>query len=116
MSDWPVTLPEKMEQQGYAAKFPDGSVRTEMDAGPAYQRQRFTAASESQRGIVWLDQAQLNILRTFYITTLGHGSVAFDWKHPTTDLDVSMRFTSLPEIISTRGLAFEVSLNLEVLP
>lgn len=115
MSEWPSTLPS-LEQVGFSMEFPDGSIRTTMDAGRPFVRQRYTAAVEPFTGVLWLTADQYDTLHEFYIDTLGHGSEEFDWEHPMTHAAATVQFNERPKIVNTKGLLFEVVISAEVIP
>lgn len=93
MAVWPGTLPQRLLQNpGLTESPPDTRLETEMDAGPAKVRNRFTAAPRPIRGAIGLTLAQRATLETFFITTLHNGVDRFDWIHPTTGSAATFRF------------------------
>ena len=116
MATWPSSLPQNIEVRGLNIGLPDGSVRTDMDSGPSFSRQRFTAAPEPFSGQVTLDETQYQTLRDFYVTGLSHGALNFDWQHPITKNAAELRFRSAPRVSAISGKLLRVSLELEVLP
>lgn len=73
MSAWPSTLPLPT-LQGYGVKPDAAFVRTDMDAGAARQRRRYTAPP-SRLSVAWVfTAAQMASFKTFYETTLDLGS------------------------------------------
>lgn len=116
MADWPTSLPDEIIQAGYSQSAPDVVQRSQMDAGPAKTRRRFTAGVSPFTARGMLTAAQLVTLRTFHDTTLQGGAIRFSWDDPITADSVELRFTS-PIGWSARGPdLFEVSMDLEVLP
>ena len=95
---------------------PDMVVRTEMDAGPAKLRRRFTAAVRPLKGRIEITRAQAATLETFYVTTLAGGALPFDWTSPRTLETVSMRFVSPPRVGILKGTVWFADLDLEILP
>ena len=94
MPTWPTAggFPQTPQFQNFQEVTPDALVRTRMDTGPEKVRRRFTAAVRPFKMQLGLTTAQVATLDTFYITTLEHGSLAFDWVHPRTSTSCSMRF------------------------
>jgi len=118
MATWPTTLPQSLHQNGFQYRVPDGSIRTDMDTGKAFQRRRYTAAVEPFSGKIWVTQAQYASLLDFWKNTTAMGSLEFDWKHPITGDPATIRFIS-NEPLSVKPLSgdqYEVNLNLEVIP
>lgn len=119
MPSWPTTLPCLAFDASDARQ--DGSIRTEMGAGPAKVRRRFSAVSRYATVVLSLDATQRATLDTFYATTLAEGSLAFDVADPYDGSTVSARFTS-PVSYQNRGKSgalarwFIASVNVEVLP
>ena len=102
MPAWPASLPQKQflgmtEQRG------DARLRTEMDAGPAKMRRRFTNTVRDFTTPILLSGTQRQTLDTFYIDTLKKGVLAFDWEDPVTDAIVSFRFVEPPRFTPTAG-------------
>jgi hypothetical protein len=116
MSAWPGTLPEQFEQDGYQETFPEVTIRSEMDVGPAKLRKRYTAAIVAFTGYMFMTPDQVDDLWTFWETTTAYGSLAFDWDHPRTGDSVSCRFLSPPKLEAVEGGDFRVTIEIEVLP
>lgn len=117
MPAWPITLPQRVLADGYQEPLPEMTIRSEMDAGPAKVRRRFTAAVRTIRCQLALTAAQVTTLDTFYVTTLAGGSLSFDWVHPRTQATVAFRFAAPPQLQpETGGSSWIASLELEILP
>lgn len=118
MTTWPSSLPQDVTLNSFDQEFPNGAVRAETDSGPAFQRQRFTAAPEPFAGTMIIDKTQYNTLLDFWKNTTNMGATPFDWKHPITGNAATVQFdVSSPPSISLLGQdLIEVSLNFEVLP
>jgi len=113
---WPTTLPQQLFVTGYNQSFADTTIKSEMDAGPAKIRRRFTAGVEPVSGTMIMTETQLSTLATFYNTTLLGGSLRFSWtKPPAHTTACEMRFTAPPSWTKVEG-EFEAQLSLEVLP
>ena len=116
MTTWPASLPQSLLIEGYQETLPATVLRTEMDAGPAEQRRRFTAAVTPIGGLIDLTKTELSSLYEFFRTETKDGALPFGWTHPVTGAAVSMRFTAAPQIAAVHDHAFRVSLALEILP
>ena len=113
---WPGTLPEELFVSGYGQAFPDITIKSNVDAGPAKVRRRFTAGVSPVTGTMIMTAAQLTTFDTFFNTTLLGGSLRFSWtKPPAHSVACEMRFTEVPSWTKVEG-DYEVSLSLEVLP
>lgn len=100
---------------------PVGAVlRTDMDAGPAKQRLRFSAAPNTLDLTfrpVTDDQRQVFV--SWYKFELGLGALAFTMKHPMDEVDIVARFIAndAPYTIKPVGVkVFEIQTRMEVLP
>ena len=113
---WPASLPQDPLIDGYNEQFPDTAVRTEMDAGPAKVRNRFTAGVDDFRLPIALTRTQVQTLRDFYVTTLENGALPFDWTHPRTLVTVAFRFTERPSVQPQSQTDWISALALEILP
>ncbi len=113
--DWPVSLPEKVDRDGYDETFVDTSIRTEMDAGEPKVRRRFTAGVQQIMIRLRLTDIQVTTLETFFKTDTASGSLPFNWTHPRTGTAVAMRFRSPPKIRALEHEA-EATFLVEILP
>lgn len=118
---WPVSLPTAMRIRDLNGAFGDGMIRTQMDAGPAKQRPRFTAAPAPYSGSMLMSGTQLQTLLSFYRTTLVMGADSFEWTDPLTGSAAMVRMTAPPRVTSLAPLAggdeqWQVNLDIEVLP
>ena len=114
---WPVSLPQTPPWNGYSESPPDTVLRTQMDAGPAKTRQRFTAGVRPIQERIRMSWDQVATLDTFYVTTLSNGALKFDWVHPRTAAVSVYRFTAAPSWRpSSRGKAWDVTMQLEIMP
>lgn len=116
MSTWPGTLPQEFLQRGASETAPNLIIRTNMDAGPAKVRRRFTAEVRPIQGNLLLTTAQVATLDTFFVTTVKGGSLAFDWVNQRTAASESFRFVGIPTYTKMSGDFYEVTLKLEQLP
>jgi len=83
---WPGALPQQLLVEGYEEQLSNMLIRTEMDAGPAKVRRRFTAAPRPVNGQIVVTPAQLVFFRAWYYNVLLGGSLRFGWTDPfTTD-------------------------------
>ena len=118
MATWPSTLPQKIQQQNFQLQAPQGAIRTDMETGKPFQRQRFTAAVQPFSAQIWVDSTQYTTLLNFWKNTLGHGALEFDWEHPITGEAAKIRFVANepPQITALSGEQYQVRLNLEIIP
>lgn len=117
MATWPAGLPQTPDTQGQVEKPADLLLRTQMDAGPAKVRRRYTAGVRPFNCTFFMTKAQVATLETFYVTTLTGGADAFDWAHPRTGVTESWRFVAPPEYRPRgAGLYYDVVCALEQLP
>jgi len=112
---WPATLPSKVLRAGFKETFPDTSIRTTMDAGPAKVRRRFVAQASQYSVSLFLTNAQVDYLRTFYVTTTESGTLPFNMSNPRTEITESFRFKTAP-VITADGANFNAAFELEKLP
>ena len=117
MPAWPASLPQLVAVEGYEESPPETALRTEMEAGPAKLRRRFTAGVRPLSVLLDLDAAQVETLDGFFVTDLAGGSLRFDWVHPRTQATVELRFLR-PPVYRPLGsdAAWRAALHLEILP
>ena len=110
--NWPDTLPQGWLIDGYQETLPDVVQRTEMDAGPAKSRRRFTCQVTPIKARLLLTDTEKGYLETFFNTTTAGGSLSFTYPHDGSDV---LRFVKSPTI-SKSGLHWSVDFELEKLP
>lgn len=113
---WPGGLPTP-HVDGAQFKPWDNAVRTQMDAGAAKVRRRFTAVGEDVTLVIWLeDDEQAELLRAFARDTL-KDVLAFDWvdfRNPPQTATYRFKRRPAPEPIGNGQ--WQATLELELLP
>lgn len=114
---WPNTLPLPIADNTASYAGPSNSVRTEMDAGIAKVRRRFTKVAEPFSCTLKLNTAQWAALEDFYDTTL-QAVLPFDWKDFRRNTTATYRFIKKPDaqFIQNSVDRWLVTLQLEKLP
>lgn len=136
---WPTSLPQALLTRNYKETAPNLVIRTQMDAGPAKVRRRFTAGIRAIEGLLVLDEDQLAVLDNFFLSDCQGGALSFSWTYQrewqdvdfdadtdtNTDSDTrpvswapaTFRFVKPPAYSDTGdGRHYEVTLSLEILP
>ena len=136
---WPSTLPQYLLTRNYKETAPTLAIRTQMDAGPAKMRRRFTANARPISGMLLLNEYQLAVLDEFFLNDCQGGAQSFCWtmQRRLSDSDSSadsnapldsdapvpsfppmtFRFVKPPAYAdSGDGKNYEVTLSLEILP
>ncbi len=117
MPPWPSELPSIPTVDSYMETFADTALRTQMDVGPAKVRRRISAGVEPLSvGLDHFSSAQVDILKTFYYTTLLGGTLRFDYPHPRTRATASCRFTGPPKITAPEPPCYRADFGLEIMP
>jgi hypothetical protein len=111
--NWPDTLPQLCLQEGYQETLPEVVIRSEMDAGPAKVRRRFTAQVTPIKSKMRMNSAQKVYLETFFNVTTAGGSLSFTFPHDGPDI---LRFTSPPVFSDKGGTWYDVDFEMEKLP
>lgn len=113
--DYPSTLPAPLAS-GFSGAPDKAFIRTDFDAGPARQRQRFTATPH-RIDVTWrFSPEQMSTFRTFFSTDLGQGT---RWFNMNLDLGSGfamyvVRFTDAYKYTRNNNTVWDVSANLEV--
>lgn len=113
---WPGTLPQDPLLGSFSESGQGATVRTQMDAGPAKVRQRFTVEVRNISVELTMTGAQLATFDAFWATTLGYGALAFDWTDFRTLAAQTYRFVSRPSYAALGGDVWRVSFQLETVP
>ena len=117
MASWPASLPQNLNVQGFSYTQQDQVVRTEMDAGPAFRRRRFTAAGIRYSGVIYVDATQHDTLWDFVNNTLNGGVDSFGWTHPIDGTAASVHLTAVPTVTPVQtGVLFAAQLQLAIDP
>lgn len=115
MPAWPSTLPAP-KIEGYNVKPEAGFIRTDMEAGPARQRKRFTVVPQKLEASWRFTSAQMATFKTFFKTTINLGT---DWFTMTLDIgdgliSYNVRFTA-PHVDAIKsGMNWDVNGQIEV--
>jgi hypothetical protein len=113
---WPATLPQFVLEGGYQESLQDQTIETQMEAGPAKIRRRFTKSLRRFQMSLMLTSAQAATFETFWQTTCKGGSIPFDWVHPRTRVATAMRFRNpAPQFTSFGGINVIAQFNVEII-
>lgn len=116
MANWTTTImPQTLLIDGYSETYADNIIRSNMEVGPAKQRQRISAAVTPITGSLILTSSEATAFDTFYNTTINHGADQFEWTHPRTGSTCQMRFTAVPRLERVESY-WRLSMQLEILP
>lgn len=116
MADWPDTLPQYVDQDGYTQTIKNPLIRTDMEAGPAKVRLRYTAIPEEFNISLVMTKTQfVDTFITFFKRDIHYGADIFTWRHPVTRGLSNCRFTSMYSAVP-HGLDFKVTISMEILP
>lgn len=116
MAVWPASLPQCPLASSYSETPQRQTLRSQMDAGPAKVRRRFTAGTTDLAYAVNLTPAQVQTFEAFYDDDTDAGALPFDMPHPRTGTTVTVRFKGPYELTAIGGLYYRLSLTIEVLP
>jgi hypothetical protein len=117
MPGWPADLPDNFLLEGYSETLADTTIRTQMEAGIAKVRRRFTYAARPFSGRLVVNRAQKESLEAFYITTCRSGADRFEWRHPSRREYVAaqIRFTAPPGFEPLEPEIWHAVLQMEIL-
>jgi len=120
MPTWPEFMPAPVYDR-ISIGAPVGAVlRSQMDAGPVKQRQRFTAAPRPVT-LVFEPLSAVNLVafEAFYEFELRSGALDFGMPHPVTDDARRFRFIASEDPWTVQPIgsdAYRLDANLELLP
>lgn len=113
---WPAGLPQDVEIDGYEETSPANKLRTQMDAGPAKQRRRFTAGVRPLKVTMIMTRAQIATLDAFHDATLAGGALPFDFTHPRTLVTTTFSFVKEPMWRPLSATTWRAAMEWEILP
>lgn len=108
---YPSDLP-LMRLDGMQTERTSSLVRTEMDAGPAKVRRRYTVSSKYFSGTIILTSEQRNAFEYWYKNALGDGVLRFSMADPQTLQANDFRFAEDYTEESVEGL-WKITMKLE---
>jgi len=113
MPAFPASLPSR--PQSYNEDFPENTIRTNMDTGPAKVRKRQSAGTRPFICSYILDSTEVATLDTFFVTTVESGALSFTMDNPRTGSNETFRMSEPPKV-SGSGPLFNASIRIEKLP
>lgn len=116
MPAWPASLPQRPDVSGYSEKPQSQVTRSEMDAGPAKSRRRFTAGTTDLAWAAVITGAQIATLESFYDSDIAAGALPFDMPHPRTGDTITVRMKSPYSLSALGGTRYKLEMTIEVLP
>lgn len=81
MPTWPAELPQSPQVAGYSESPQSQVLRTQMDAGPAKTRRRFTAATRTIPVRYQLTAEQVAVFEAWFENVIAGGALPFDWPY-----------------------------------
>lgn len=94
---WPPALTRTPRVDALEETAPDVLIRSEMDAGEAKVRRRFTGDVRNFTIVLDLKRSEVATFDSFFLTTTKGGALPFVWKHPRTGSDVDFRIITVPK-------------------
>lgn len=113
---WPASLPQNPQLMGFQESGAGATVRTQMDAGPAKVRRRFTIEVRNISLALVMTTAQVATFDTFWTSTISYGALAFDWVDFRTLAAQTYRIASRPAYTALGNGYWRVEFMLETVP
>ena len=96
---WPISLPRAPRLDTLAETFPSTVLRTQMDAGAAKARRRFTAGVRNFNVQFDMTRGQVGIFNDFFLNTIAGGALPYQWMNPRTGLIADYRIVGQPTAV-----------------
>lgn len=109
---WPAELPQVLILNNLSAEKQNNVIRTQMGAGPAKIRRRYTVSTKNFNGQIIINENQRRILEEWFDETLAGGALRFAMKDPQTLNYSQFRFREHYKEDSINGL-WKITLSLE---
>jgi hypothetical protein len=117
MVTWPTSLPVEPIPDSISETPPKLSVRTEMDAGPAKVRRRFSSGVRLFEVAYMFSPAEMDIWELFYEETIFDGTMSFSYPHPRKwGTMINVRLTDTPQYKHKGAGYYDVVMKLEQIP
>lgn len=110
---WPASLPALPLVDDYRESFGKNTIRTTMGGGPTKRRRRFAALADPHHLSFHVDGTQLATFKSFYRETILHGSLPFEYTHPTELVAGVWTLLDEPEVAALGGDYYQVSFSAE---
>ena len=110
MTDFPSTLPTKVLAQSFKEVVGERTISSPVEEGPAKWRLMNTSKPRPIQAEYIYKPSEIDTLSTFYN---GNAARAFNWPHPRSSADVSVRFTKPPQFRGLGPTLYSVTLYLE---
>ncbi len=114
---WPLSLPQLVDVANFARNSSNNVIESQVDAGPAKIRRRFTVKSKLL--VVNLDMTadQYNTFEDFFEVGCLSGAQPFTWVDPISQATATFRFRlPPPQLTALDPNFFRLQLNLELMP
>jgi hypothetical protein len=113
---WPSQLQDFWNEANFGLDAGDTTLRTQMDAGQAKVRRKYTKAIDSFSGSINVTAAQYAVFKTFFNTSLNGGVNTFYFDHPIEETQSVFRFVGSYKLSSLGGGQFLISFVWEEMP
>ena len=113
---WPLTLPQKLESNGFQKTIGSTTIRSTMDIGFDKLRKRYTKQINKISATMQIDRTQYATLENFYLVTLNGGINPFTFTDPVSNTASDYRFINPPTMRSIGGNYFTASMEWEQVP
>ena len=117
MPTWPTTLPQEPRIDSSFETPPNLLSRTEMDAGPAKIRKRFTSGARKFEAGYHFTPEMMTAWEDFYENYISDGALSFTYPHPRKwGTFIEVRLTEPPQYKHLGAGCYDVGLKLEKIP
>jgi hypothetical protein len=117
MATWPTTLPVEPIPDSITETPPNLLKRTEMDAGPAKVRKRYTAGVRNFEVSYMFSPAEMAIWEDFFENNISDGALSFTYPHPRKwGTFITVRLSEIPDYKHKGAGYYDITLKLEQLP
>lgn len=115
MASWPSSLPQK-PLRGVSETRESNVIRSPVELGPAKLRRRYTVDIILFSVTLPMTKSEVDTFNAFYETTIDHGSLAFDWIHPRTEVANVFRLRTAPSYTTLGKDNYQISFEMELIP
>lgn len=113
---WPPGLQQKFNVDNFSVAYGNTLVRSEVDAGLAKVRSRYTDGVDNYNCSIDLDIDDWNIIYDFFKTSLNNGALTFNFYNPLSEVTDEFRFLNPPQFSPIGGRLFRVTMSWERIP
>ena len=113
--NWPLTLPQAFQQNGYTEGEYNNVVKSKMNTGPDKRRLRCSVSYLPVGGKMILSNAQKSTFYDFFKNNISYGAVPFNFPDPNNPSSIIEVYLDSKKISAKSGTSWDLTMTLKAL-